>query len=79
MFSQTKIYFTQSQLHRKMTKIHLSQIESSTFKILSYAGPSVLSSTCTFRQFCQILSTFPDLMHFTQYTLHASHDKYSCA
>ena len=40
--SQTKICFPQSWLHRKMAKIHLSRIESSTFKNLSYAGPSVL-------------------------------------
>ena len=41
MFSQTKICFTQSRLHRKMAEIRLSRIESSTFKISSYAGPSV--------------------------------------
>ena len=41
MFSQTKICFTRSRLHRKMTKIRLSRIESSAFKISSYAGPSV--------------------------------------
>ena len=40
MFSQTKICF-QSWLHQKMAKICLSRIESSTFKISSYAGPSV--------------------------------------
>ena len=42
VFSQTKICFTRSRLHRKMAKIHLSRIESSAFQISSYAGPSVL-------------------------------------
>ena len=42
VFSQTKICFTRSQLHQKMAKIHLSQIESSAFKISSYAGLSVV-------------------------------------
>ena len=35
----TKICFT--WLHRKMAKIRLSRIEIFTFKISSYAGPSV--------------------------------------
>ena len=41
MFSRTKIRLSQSRLYRKMAKIRLSQIKSSTFKISSYVGPSV--------------------------------------
>ena len=71
MFSQTKICFTRSQLHQKMTKIRLSQIESSAFKILSYAGPSVVckvsdhSSEETVATFILIFSELgvPDAIH----------------
>ena len=54
VFSQTKICFAQSRLHRKMAKIRLSRIKSSAFKILSYAGPSVL----VLLSYIMVLSSF---------------------